>query len=338
MLLSGALLSSPHSSMPTRVIRAWGELPVRALTRDRCLSIVSALRTRVRMVDGMKLSRASDHVNTQSIHEQRRNLAVADEPSQPGVHVSARPAIEGVQVIHRAVDILWELRAHPEGRSIPAIARAVGLARPTVHRIVNTLEAVGFVLSLPGGQVRLGAALGILAEAANSELASELRPYLKALSSEINEGVILAVLNGDRMVCVDYISSPQSLQAVTATGAPVPVHCTAIGKALLPELSPEEFERLVPEELQERTPKTITTRKGLLKEIERIRSRGVAFDLEEYEIGLCGLGIALSPIPQGTLVSIGILAPAVRFWGNEERLASELEKTRDLIRARFGAN
>jgi DNA-binding IclR family transcriptional regulator len=248
----------------------------------------------------------------------------------------AHPGQDGVQVIYRAVDILWALRAHPEGLSLPEIAREVGLARPTVHRIVSTLEAVGFVLPMPGGRVRLGVALSILGAAANTRLEAELRPYLEALSQAVNESVVLAVLHGDRLVCAGFVASPQSLQAVTATGAPVPLHCTAVGKALLAELSPPEFARLIPERLPSLTSHTIASRELLLKEVEGIKAAGVAYDVEEYEVGLCGVGVA-APSLHGTQASFGILVPSVRFYGNEERLAAELRKTCDLVRQRFGA-
>jgi DNA-binding IclR family transcriptional regulator len=262
-------------------------------------------------------------------------MTKADGPVELTRRAVGRSGHDGVQVITRAVDILWVLRAHPEGMSMPEIAREVGLARPTVHRIVSTLEAVGFVLPVSDGRVRLGAALAILGAQANTKLESELRPHLEALSHAVNESVVLAMLHGDRVVCAGFVASPQSLQAVTATGAPVPVHCTAVGKALLAELTPSEFARLVPQQLQARTPSTITSRERLREEIDGIKAAGVAFDVEEYEAGLCGVGVAV-PSLDGTPASVGILVPSVRFHGSEERLASELRRTCDLVRQRFG--
>ncbi len=237
----------------------------------------------------------------------------------------------GVQVIVRAAEILWALRAHPEGQSIPALVKSVGLARPTVHRLVGTLQSVGFVSRTAGGQVRLGAALSILGAAANNELVAEVHSHLQALSRSVNESILLATFDGEVVTCIDFVASPQSLQAVAQMGMPLPIHCTAIGKSLLPELSRDEFISLVPEELQTRTENTISTRELLLKEVERIREVGVAFDREEYEMGVCGLGASISCGDRGLRAAIGILMPSLRFYGNEERLASELVTTRDVI-------
>ena len=93
-----------------------------------------------------------------------------------------RPANGGVQVIVRAVNILRALKGHPEGLSLSQIAKEVGLARSTVHRIVSTLEAERFVTAVSSnGRVRLGSALASLGAHVNSDLRRELRPYLEGL-------------------------------------------------------------------------------------------------------------------------------------------------------------
>jgi DNA-binding IclR family transcriptional regulator len=205
-----------------------------------------------------------------------------------------------------------------------------------VHRIINTLESVGFVSQAPPGHVRLGSALAVLGAAASPELTVELHPYLEALSVAINESVMLATLDREKLMCVDFIASPQSLQAVAKTGMPLPIHCTAIGKAVLPELTEEEFADLIPNKLHLRTANTIATRDLLWEEASRIKAAGVAFDREEYEMGICGLGTTV-PCSKRMRAAIGVLVPSVRFYGNEEKLAAELARTRDLIRSRLGA-
>lgn len=258
---------------------------------------------------------------------------LAEHTDQP----SARPSGDGVQVILRAVEILWALRAHPEGQSLPELARNVGLARPTVHRVVSTLQSVGFVSRTAAGRVRLGAALSILGAAVNNELVAELHPHLLALSRSVNESVLLATFDGDMVTCVDFVAPPQSLQAVAQMGMPLPVYCTAIGKSLLPELTGDEFVSLIPEKLRPRTANTVSTRELVLKEVQRVREMGVAFDREEYEVGVCGLGTSVSIAQRGIRAAIGMLVPSVRFYSNEDRLAAELIKTRDQIMGQLAA-
>src|SRR5690242_19448948 len=79
-----------------------------------------------------------------------------------------------VQVIARAAEILRALIDQPDGLSLSQIAKKVGLARSTVHRIVIALEAEHFVIpSSPAGRIRLGPGLLHLAASVRSELYSE---------------------------------------------------------------------------------------------------------------------------------------------------------------------
>jgi DNA-binding IclR family transcriptional regulator len=242
----------------------------------------------------------------------------------------------GVQVIARAAEILRALKGHPEGLSLSQIAREVGLARSTVHRIVGALEAERFVASASQyGGIRLGPGLAPLAAAVNMQLRHELHPYLERLSKEVNETVDLAVLDGDRVLFIDQIAAPHRLQAVSAVGATFPLYCTANGKALLAEVSLQQVEHLVPEHLSALTPHTITTRERLLEELQCIRIERIAFDREEHTMGICAVGSAIQDV-LGNLVAITIPLPSIRFYGNEQKLASMLLHTCDRIRKEFG--
>ncbi len=243
----------------------------------------------------------------------------------------------GVQVIARAGEILRALKDHPKGLSLSQIAREVGLARSTVHRIVTALEAEHFVTSAsPNGLIRLGLGLALLAAVVNSELRYKLRPYLEELSREANETVDLAVLDEDRVFFIDQIAVPHRLQAVSAVGTTFPLYCSANGKALLAELPLEQVELLVPDRLQALTPHTITTREQLLEELQRIRIERVAFDREEHTVGICAVGTTIRDV-LGSLAAITIPVPSIRFYGNEQKLASTLLRTCDRIRQELGA-
>ncbi len=242
----------------------------------------------------------------------------------------------GVQVIARAAEILRALKGHPEGLSLSQIAREVGLARSTVHRIVSALEAERFVASASQyGGIRLGPGLTPLAAAVNIQLRHELHPYLEQLSREADETVDLAVLDGDRVLFIDQIAAPRRLQAVSAVGATFPLYCTANGKALLAELPLQQVEQLLPEHLSALTPHTMTTREQLLEELSRIRVERVAFDREEHTIGICAVGCAIGDVLDN-LVAITIPLPSIRFYGNEQKLASRLLYTCDRIKNECG--
>lgn len=234
----------------------------------------------------------------------------------------APSARNGVQVISRAAQILRALEANPEGLSLAQIAERVGLARSTVHRIVQALAAERLlVYASPTGGVRLGPGLANLAAAARRELRHELHPFLVRLSEQIDETVDLAVLEGDRVLFVDQAAVPRRLAAVSFVGATFPAHCTANGKALLATLSDERLGNLLPRRLERHTPSTLTDRGSLLRELRTVREQGFAFDREEHTVGICAVGAVVRD-QIGPLAAVTTPLPAARFYGREDALAA----------------
>lgn len=235
--------------------------------------------------------------------------------------------ISNVQVISRAAKILRALRVHPKGMSLSQIAKEVGMARSTVQRIVMTLEQERFVAaaSINGGY-RLGPEIAMLASAVHSDLREEIRPFLVKLSQQVNETVDLSVLDNGKVLFVDQIIAPHPLQATSQPGASFPLHCTANGKAILASIPIDDAAKLLPEHLQHYTVHTITSRDELLKELEVVRKKGVAFAREEHIEGICAVGASIKDV-MGNLSAVSIPLPSTRFYGNEEKLAAALLET-----------
>jgi DNA-binding IclR family transcriptional regulator len=244
-----------------------------------------------------------------------------------------RAAGSGVQVIARAAQILRALDSEPHGLSLSQLSGRLGLPRSTVHRVVTALATEGLLAAAsPNGRVRLGPELARLALASRRELRLELRPHLQRLFDRLNETVDCAVLDGDHVRFIDQIAAPHRLRAVSSVGATFPLHCTANGKALLAELSPEEVARVLPTRLRRCTDATITARVELVAELEEVRRARVAFDREEHTTGISAAGIAIRD-PFGALAAISVPMPTQRFEGREQEIAEALSGARrDILR------
>ena len=255
--------------------------------------------------------------------------------ARPAVSSSDRGASAngGVQVIARAAQILRALDGEPHGLSLSQLSERLDLPRSTVHRVVTALATEGLLAAAsPNGRVRLGPELARLALASRRELRLELRPHLQRLFDRLNETVDCAVLDGDHLRFIDQIAAPHRLRAVSAVGATFPLHCTANGKALLAELSPDEVARILPTRLRRCTPTTITVRAELVAELERVRETHVAFDREEHTTGISAAGIAIRD-PFGALAAISVPMPTQRFEGREAEIAEALGVARgDILR------
>jgi DNA-binding IclR family transcriptional regulator len=239
-----------------------------------------------------------------------------------------------VQVINRAVSILRAIR-DSGGLNLSQLARKVGLARSTVHRIVATLEAEDLLTTVSAdGRIQLGMELMSLGAAVKSDFRREMRPYLEGLSINIDETVDLSLMENNRLIFLDQVARLRRLRAVSGLGVTFPLHCTANGKALLADLPLEEVESLLPETLEAWTIHSIVTRAELVQELQLVRAEGVAYDREEHTIGICAVGAAIHG-PMGSLAAISIPVPSVRFYGNEERLKIALLETCELVNRRF---
>ncbi|MBB6446309.1 IclR family transcriptional regulator [Bacillus benzoevorans] len=247
-------------------------------------------------------------------------------------HSSRTPSI---QVIARAAAILRALKEQPKGLSLAQIAKEVDLPRSTVQRIIASLEQEEFVTGASAnGGFRLGPEVIKLAASVNYDLREEMRPFLIQLSQQVNETVDLSIIDNGKVLFVDQIIAPHPLQATSQPGAAFPLHCTANGKAILATLPKDEIVKLIPEQLERYTEKTITTRDELIRELEMVRREGVAYSREEHIHGVCAIGAAVVDRMKN-VCAVSIPLPAARFFGNEKKLAEALHNTCQTIKKHF---
>lgn len=234
----------------------------------------------------------------------------------------------GIQVIARAAAVLRALQQHPEGLSLGELAKLLALPRSTVQRIVEALDQEALVMAASASRgVRLGPALLALANATRFEIAEIARPTLVELSRTTGETVDLSLLDGDKLVFVDQVSSEQHrLRAESGVGVAFPLHCTANGKALLAALDDDRLQRLKPRlKLARHTAQTLTTWSSLMAAIAQVRDTGIGTDMEENSEGICALSMALA-LPTGELAAISIPVPTPRFEQQRSRLEDALRR------------
>jgi IclR family pca regulon transcriptional regulator len=101
-------------------------------------------------------------------------------------------------------------------------------------------------------------------------------------------------------------------------GARLPVNCSAMGKVLLAHLSEPERERLIAElELTRRGPNSITSKRALRAELERVRANGLALGDEELAPGVRTLAAPVTGADGEVVAAIGIPVPAEAFTPEE---------------------
>jgi DNA-binding IclR family transcriptional regulator len=234
--------------------------------------------------------------------------------------------VGGIQVIRRAAAVLRSVSDHQGQLRLADLAPELGLAKTTIHRVVNALVDEHMLRVDQRGFIWLGPSLVSLGRVAATDLTGMMRPVLEALAEQTGETVDLAVLDGRSVRFIDQIPSHHRLRAVSTVGAAFPLHCSANGKALLAALPSDRVDELLPRRLEQLTPNTLITRAALDAELEAIRQSGVAEDREEHSLGIRAVGIALCD-DGGPAAAISIPVPADRFEAVESLLCDALLAT-----------
>jgi IclR family acetate operon transcriptional repressor len=222
---------------------------------------------------------------------------------------------ENVAVLGKALDVLEALAAAKE-LGLTDVATRAATSKGAAFRILGTLEQRGYVEKDPiTKRYRAAAALVALSNAfvAGQNLASSARATLEALRRECGETVNLGVLSNGQVLYVDVLESTQDLRMAAQAGRREPLHCTALGKALLSRLPMQEARRLLAAYRRERlTTRTLVDLNELMDELEGVRQRGYAIDNGEIGEGIRCVGAAVVDDEGGPVAAISISGPASR--------------------------
>jgi DNA-binding IclR family transcriptional regulator len=223
---------------------------------------------------------------------------------------------------------------------ISNLARRLGLAKSTVHRIASTLVEAGFLARNPeSGAYRLGLELFELGMRVRRKMnvVSEARPYLRALMERTSESAHLTVLDDASVLYVNNIASPQAIRMQSNLGARVPAHCCSEGKALLAYRPAEIVERVIAAGLASCTPKTIVKPQRFRAELASVRARGFALDDEELEIGLRSAAAPIRDHRGDVIAAVSVAGPVQRVDRKTlHRYGEEAMATGNAISRRLG--
>lgn len=239
---------------------------------------------------------------------------------------AGRPA-GTVQSLDRALDLIEALARAERALGVGELAEDTRLPQGTVHRLLQTLHARGYVRRTDARKYSLGTGTLRLGDAAQRALVRAARPYLAELVRLSGETANLAILEGDDVVYVDQVASPHTLRMFAEVGRRVPPHSTAVGKVLLAALSRDRVVPLLQRTgLPARTSSTITDADAFLAELDLVRERGWAADEEEQERGVRCVAVPVGR--EGRVVAaMSVSGPADRFTAvSSDRLIEAMRR------------
>lgn len=207
---------------------------------------------------------------------------------------------------------------------------ALGLPKPTVHRLLQTAEAEGFLQrDLDGRSYGPGRRLRALAVSTMSaeHLRTARLTILRGVAEQIGETCNLATPDREGMTYLDRVETEWPLRIQLPIGTQVPFHCTASGKMYLSTLRPNILRSiLATRPLERHTDATLTDIDKLRAELDLTRERGYSTDNEEFMDGMTALAVpvldgqgkllatlsAHAPMQRRTLAELADYLPALR--------------------------
>jgi IclR family KDG regulon transcriptional repressor len=199
---------------------------------------------------------------------------------------------------------------------ISDLAKRLGVAKSTVHRLAVTLVVEGMLEQNPESEkYRLGIALFRLGALVRHrmDVSIEARHLLRDLREKANETVHLAVLDEPEIMYIFNLESTQAIRMRSDIGVRKPAYCTAEGQAILAFQPAEVVERVIGAGMASRTPQTITDPAALRKALEAVRQRGCAIEDEESEIGMRCIAAPIRDDTGQVIAAIGLAGPVSRL-------------------------
>lgn len=219
--------------------------------------------------------------------------------------MATRAGAGGVQSVERAFHILEVIAAGGGEMSLSELSAALELPLPTIHRLLRTMVAPGYIRQLPNRSYALGPRLIPLGEAAGRQLGSSSRTILQRLADELGESANMAVLDGHMVVYIGQVQSNRSMRMFTEVGRRAHLHATGVGKAILATMPDTEVERIMRATgMPQPTPNSASTLDELFERLQVVREHGYAIDDEEQELGVRCYALAVPGDPVRTGISV----------------------------------
>ena len=246
-----------------------------------------------------------------------------------------------IQSVDRAARILKALAGGSRRLGVSQLADELGLPRPTVHGLLQTLQAHGFVeqdrdsdkYQLGPGLLHLGASYLDF-----NELRGRSLVHAERLAQHTGEAVRVGVLHGPSVVVVHHVFRPDAAFQVLEVGAQLPAHASALGKAILAYQPKPWLAELTAEPLPRLTNRTLTAA-ALLTELADVRVKGLAREREEAVLGESSLAAPISDHAGHAVGAIGVVGETRRILprGPAKGLPEAVADAARSISREFGA-
>ena len=197
--------------------------------------------------------------------------------------------------VKKAFAIIRYVADHQGELTLSELGRQLAMNKTTMFRYLETLESLN-LLDRRNGSWFLGMELFSLGHQVDmqSRIVERVHLLVYNCSCTVNETLSFAGLINGAALYLDKVESSRGLQMRARLGDSLPLHSTALGKAILSALPDYKRDEIIKHlSLTPLTPRTLTDKKRLLQQIEDVRRNGFSLEQEEMEPGLSCVGVSL---------------------------------------------
>lgn len=213
-----------------------------------------------------------------------------------------------VEALARGLEVIRSFDRIHMKQTISQISERTFLARPTVLRLLLTLEELGYVrsqdnfYSLTPKVVDLGmayvSALGLYGAA---------KPHMENLSKQVDQTISLAELDGSDIVYTGRVEVPKIVSVGVTVGARLPSASTALGRVLLAAVPDSELQEVLSTpSLSMYVPRTRYTVEQIRPQLQTVRDQGWAESDEDLQYGVQAIAAPLHDEDGHVVAAIGL--------------------------------
>ncbi|MGY0431576.1 IclR family transcriptional regulator [Bacillus rugosus] len=225
---------------------------------------------------------------------------------------------------------LLNLFLHEPCLTLSELVSLSGMPKTSVHRMVSSLEEMGFLNRDSSGVYSLGLVFLEFGQlvADRLDIRKIAKPVMEELCREVDEAVQLIMRDGNEAIYVEKIEGTQTVRLYTAIGRRSPLYAGACARSILSFLPREEIETYIKQtELISIGSGTITDPEKLLQEIDASVQNGYTVSYSELENYTASIGAPIFNHKRQVAAGISIAGFEARF--TEDRLPYLTEKVKD---------
>ena len=215
----------------------------------------------------------------------------------------------------RALQVL-ELAALNGSTTVAEVQAALGIPKPSAHRLIGTLEEMQYLhRSLGRGRYAVSPRLVSLAGKVLQAACTHPPVHVVLLElARLSVGTCsLALQQGDEVLYIDSAVADSPLMLGFQTGRRAPLYCTSSGRIFLSYMSAESLAAyLESSERKAYTSSTVTDAAALRSIVEKAAKRRVAMTESEYVDGVLGAAVPVLGENSKPILALTISIPVAR--------------------------